>query len=69
MANRRQDILQAPARRIVVKHFVGRDQWNAEAPRPLAQTRFLRDFLLTAMARDHAVKPIAESVAQDYRRR
>ena len=64
MANRRQHILQTAPRRIVIKHFVGRDQGNTEAPRALAQAHFLRDFLLAPMARDHAVKPIAESIAQ-----
>ena len=64
MANRRQDILQTAPRRLVIKHFVGRDRGNTEALRALAQSRFLRYFLLTPMPRDHAVKPIAECVAQ-----
>ena len=64
MANRRQDILQTPPRRIVIKHFVGGDQGNAKAPRSFAQTDFLGDFLLAAMARDHAIQPIPKSIAQ-----
>src|SRR5688572_7457223 len=64
MPDRGQYILQRAARRRVIQNFIGGNERQPVTPPPLAQARFSGSFFFALVAREQAVKAVAESVAQ-----